>query len=91
MSRRISRAARRYLLTGQPEPSSYGIRLPGSLFAGGRWALEYPGDACPVVSFFSTPESRDAWVDENSAKRRAVGKRNRFVKVFRLRMARRPW
>lgn len=83
MSRRISRAARRYLLTGQPESEAYAFG-----HSGGRWALhtKHLGDMSFVtVLHFRDAAERRAWMGRRPHVQ-AVGKRNPWVRAFRRTM-----
>lgn len=77
-ARRINRAARRYLLTGQPEPFAYGF-----MHSGGRWTVQVDmGIGQAEVRYHETPEARGRFL---AAHPRAspVGKRNVWVRTFR--------
>lgn len=92
MSRRISRAARRYLLTGQPEPEAYGAIIAGQ-HVGGCWGVLIDAGGRQAVHFFPDRYSRAVWLALPSAAnapfsvastgRAAVGKRHPLVKAFR--------
>lgn len=82
MGRRISRAARRYLITFQPEPYALGFEAPIGAFIGGRWGWQTSGTR-DTIRHFATPVQRDMWVEQNPEARTAVGKRHPLVKAFR--------
>jgi hypothetical protein len=92
MSRRISRAARRFLLTGQPEPEAYGHTIAGRP-AGGCWGILTDAGGRQTVHFFQSRNIRSVWLALPSAAnapfsiastgRAAVGKRHPLVKALR--------
>lgn len=94
MSRKLSRAARRYLLTGNPEPESYGCTIAGQ-FVGGCWGVLTDSSGRKSVHFFASRHLRAVWLALPSAAnapfsitstgRAAAGKRDPLVKAFRRR------
>lgn len=82
--KRMNPKARRYLLTRQPEPPSFGYESLPNVFVGGRWGWQ-TSDSKDSVRHFSTPQGRDEWVAKNPLARAAIGKRHPLVKAFKQR------
>lgn len=76
-TKKLSKAAREYLLTGRkPRPAVVDC-----------WGIQTKASGAEEVRFFRMAESRRRWVAQNPKTRRAVGKRHPDVKAFRTREA----
>lgn len=88
--KRLSKAARQWLLTFKRDPEAYGWQDGHGNRFSGRWAIQWlPHHPNSVrrVFHFGTAERRDAWVAQNPKARAPIGKRNANVKAYRKRCA----
>lgn len=76
-TKKMSKAAREYLLTGQ-KPRRVVVDC---------WGVQTKANGTEEVRFFRMAVDRRLWVAENPKTRRAVGKRHPAVKAFRTREA----